>query len=74
VADSYYRLRDARFAARITSVQAGRIQGTVFSLAKLRWVNGVPGVDSTAIQNDEEWDSRGNAQGRSAHDLMELIR
>lgn len=71
---SYYRLRDRRLAARIESVRADRIKGAVFSFAKVRWVNGLPSIDSGDIQCVEEWDLRGDAQGHAEHDLMELIR
>src|SRR5579885_3226681 len=47
---SYYRLRDSRLAARIVSVEANRIRGDVFPVARLRLVNGQPVVDSSEIE------------------------
>jgi hypothetical protein len=72
--ESYYRLRNRRLAARIASVQSDRIQGAVFAFSKLKWVNGVPSVDSSEILANEEWNFRGDAKSCPEHDLMELIR
>jgi hypothetical protein len=72
--NSYYRLRDSRLAARIVSVEANRIRGDIFQVARVRLVNGQPVVDSSEIEETEEWDLKGNCKGRPAHDFMELIR
>jgi hypothetical protein len=72
--NSYYRLRDPTLIARIVAVEAGGMRGEIFPAAKLKWVNGCPGIPSDEMPRAEEWDLRGNSTCDAAHDLMELIR
>lgn len=74
VAGSYYRLRDARLAAHITSVEADQLRGQIGPVARLKWINGSPSLDSSAVCSDGEWDLNGECRRNPAHDLMELIR
>ena len=69
--NSYYRLRDSRLAARIVTVDAGRLTGDVFPSAKIQWINGNPTVESSNLQ-PEVWDLKGDAQNEN-HDLIQLI-
>jgi hypothetical protein len=72
--NSYYRLRDPTLIARIVAVEAGGLRGAIFPAAKLKWVNGCPGIPLDEMPKAEEWDLRGNSRCDGAHDLMEFIR
>jgi len=69
--NSYYRLRDSRLAARIVTVEGGRLTGEIFPFAKIKWINGEPTVESTNLE-PEVWDLKGDARDET-HDLIRLI-